>query len=908
MNIFHKVTLRSLKMNRTRTLVTIVGIMLSTAMICAVTTFVSSIRNYTMSYAVYTEGEWHGAAYDAGWSDFQEIAAAEKISETAYGQLLGYAKIDSKNEFKPYLYVMGGEEKFFQMMPVHLVNGELPKNGSEIILPVHLLTNGELAYTVGDTVTLELGSRMMDGSELGQRNPCYTYNSLTGRDELNDETIEVRETRTYTVVGFYERPSFEGWTAPGYTALTAADEHPADTAKFDVYFKMKRPGDVYSFVMESMDLNGSVNGEVVRYYGVFRYDSITEVLINLAAIVIVLIMFGSISLIYNAFSISVSERTRQFGLLSSVGATRKQTKKMVLFEAAAVSVVGIPLGVLAGIGGISVTLLLIGNKFSRLVGGFDKPLRISVSWAAVVIAVIVALVTVLISAWIPSKRATKISAVEAIRQNGDTRAEGRAVRTSRLTLKLFGLPGALACKYYKRSKRKYRATVVSLFMSIVLFVSASAFTDYLIESVMGGFETEGYDLEYSLNQEAEEEKTADEILELFLSDQHVTAGAYYKIGYINGRMEARYLTEDFLEYYGVMTSQEDLGEEDAGKEESLVNGYLYFVSDGEFEKLLEKYHLDREEYLDAQAPLGIAVDGRTQFDKNKQKYVTVNTLNSDVSEFRGRYVRSIEGYYHVGEDVDAEGNWVLLFRSEQGEHEIMEVPYEEGIGEYTLRSGKTVAEASFYIRKGVGDLGFIYPLSMIDSVLPKDLAENYFHTGFRLVSDNHGASYNNLKKLLSENGMDYKGGLYDYAERIESNRNLVTIIQVFAYGFVALISLIAAANVFNTISTNISLRRRDFAMLKSVGMTQKGFHGMMNFECLLYGSKALLFGLPVSAGVAYLIYRAVAGGYETVYRLPWGAVGIATLSVFLVVSATMMYSMSKLKEDNLIDTLKNENL
>ena len=123
-----------------------------------------------------------------------------------------------------------------------------------------------------------------------------------------------------------------------------------------------------------------------------------------------------------------------------------------------------------------------------------------------------------------------------------------------------------------------------------------------------------------------------------------------------------------------------------------------------------------------------------------------------------------------------------------------------------------------------------------------------------------------------------------------------------------LISLIAAANVFNTISTNISLRRREFAMLKSVGMTQKGFHRMMNYECLLYGSKALMLGLPVSCGITYLMYRSVNQAYETAFRLPWAAVGIAVMSVFLVVFATMMYSMSKVKKDNPIDALKNENL
>ena len=150
--------------------------------------------------------------------------------------------------------------------------------------------------------------------------------------------------------------------------------------------------------------------------------------------------------------------------------------------------------------------------------------------------------------------------------------------------------------------------------------------------------------------------------------------------------------------------------------------------------------------------------------------------------------------------------------------------------------------------------------------------------------------------------------LNDFAEREEMNRNIVTIIQVFSYGFIVLISLVAAANVFNTITTNINLRRREFAMLKSVGMSQRGFHRMMNYECLLYGTRALLFGLPASAGVTWLIYRAINGGYETTYHLPWGAVGIAILSVFLVVFATMLYAMSKIRKDNLIDVLKNENL
>lgn len=397
MNVFHKVALQSLKKNRTRTTVTIIGIILSAAMICAVTTFVSSMQNYAVSYAVYTSGDWHGAVYDARKSDLEKIRGAREISGYTYGQRLGYAKVDSINVFKPYLYVLGGQkERFFDRMPVYLTSGELPQNSNEMILPEHFVTEGGQSFQVGDTVTLELGRRMLNGSSMGQNNPCTVYDRETNQEVMNDEVLEVRETRTYTVTGIYRRPSFEDWTAPGYTALTVADEIFADGTGFDVYFKMKDADRVYDFV-KGFDLSGTWNSHVLMYSGVSQYDSFLGMLIGLAVIVIGLIMFGSVSLIYNAFSISVSERTRQFGLLSSVGATKKQLKKMVFFEALTVSTVGIPLGILAGIGGIGVTLLFIGNKFISIMGDFDLPLRVCVSWQSIAIAVIVALVTVLIS-------------------------------------------------------------------------------------------------------------------------------------------------------------------------------------------------------------------------------------------------------------------------------------------------------------------------------------------------------------------------------------------------------------------------------------------------------------------------------------------------------------------------------
>lgn len=645
------------------------------------------------------------------------------------------------------------------------------------------------------------------------------------------------------------------------------------------------------------------NTKVLLYSGTAPFDSFLTAFYSLAAIIIALIVFGSVSLIYNAFSISVSERTRQFGLLSSVGATRKQLRRMVLFEALAVSIVGIPLGILVGIGGIGITLLLIGDKFFSIVR-VDIPMRLCVSWQAVVIAAVIALVTVLISAWIPSKRATGVSAVEAIRQSMDIKVSGRPVRTSKLAYKLFGLPGVLAGKHYKRNRKKYRTTVVSLFMSIVLFVSAAAFTDYMMESAEGGLASDQFDLIYAAESDASSAMTPDALLELLFSEQNVTGGTYTKKQFLQGDISREYVTAMFADRFA------DFGmeSEDRAPKDFSISGYLYFVADAEFNRLLEKYNLKEADYYDRDKPLGIALDRNIELDRRLEKYVTLDTLKGDGCVIEGLYYVEIDGYYRKDSRIDENGNKVVLYQNRDNENDIIELPYEESFAKYTLRSEKTIEEAPFFVSRSTPvAINMIYPYSMLESVVPEAALNQFRNTEYFLTSSNHTASFENLAPVLTENGLSSRQ-LFDYAANAETNRNVVTIIRVFAYGFIVLISLIAAANVFNTISTNISLRRREFAMLKSVGMTQKGFRRMMNYECLLYGSKALLLGLPVSCGITYLIYRAVTTAYETSFHLPWAAIGIAVLSVFLVVFATMMYSMSKVKKDNPIDALKNENL
>lgn len=901
MNIFNKVTLQSLKWNKTRTVVTIIGIILSAAMICAVTTFASSFMNYALETAIYKSGDWHGSEINTSYETYEDVVNHEKVEEAVYLIQLGYAvEENSKNEYKPYIYLLGAGEDVENMLPIHITSGKYPTSTKEIMLPEHLYTNGGVKYRLGDTITLDLGQRMLDGYSLTQKN-IY----VGGEEALTDEVLEVRESRTYTVTGFYERLDFniEPYEAPGYTALTLADENPSSDYKYDVYFKMEKPKEVYEF-MKSMGFTGEENADVLLYSGTSRYDTFTTVLYSLAAIVIGLIMFGSISLIYNAFSISVSERTKQFGLLSSVGATKKQLRRMVFFEALAVSIIGIPIGVLAGVGGIGVTLLFIGDKFRSM--GFPIDMRLSVSPEAIVIAILVALVTVLISAFIPSKRATKVSAVEAIRQHMDVRPEKKAIKTSKIAYKFFGLPGVLASKYFKRSKKKYRATVISLFMSIVLFVSASAFSEYLMESVNDGFGSVGYDL-YMHTSDAEFSSTSpDALLEEIKNAKSITDAVYTMERYIDAEIDRKYLTDE---------AEIALGDDGSAENDFNIPAYATFVNDAAFKSLLNKYGLDEKEYMSSENPLAIVVDGSTLFNASTERFETTSFLNGDECEIISRREKTIDGYFFYGEIEDENGNVVARYMNmgEQagegetyGERETyIDLPLEEAYVRTTLNTGKVIYEKPFYVGDSNG-ITLIYPASLANAVF-QDLHEENSSYYFKMVSDDHAASETAIETILSDNGFN-PNELTSIAELEETDRNIVSIIQVFSYGFIVLISLIAAANVFNTISTNISLRRREFAMLKSVGMTAKDFNRMMNYECLLYGSKALLLGLPVSCIITYFIYLSINEGFDTTFTLPWVAIGIAVLSVFVVVFATMIYSMSKIKKDNPIDALKNENL
>lgn len=906
MNIFHRFTLASLKKNRVRTLVTLIGIVLSMALLTAVIEGANSGLAYLLRCEIANTGAYHGFWREVVPEDLSRLETADGVKQTAALRRAGYMKTDIVNV--PYLQIESVGEGLGDLLAIHVTSGRMPQNANEILLPDAYIRRTEEQIAVGDRITRAVGDRTLNGQPVPAARAQEEGEELTG-------TVE----RTYTVVGFFEKlgSDIEGYESPSYIALTAGEASGAAT----VFFTLKHPSGFYS-VMEKLKQSGIgydwvAHSDLLTFSGSFRNGNLSQLMYGLVAVLVVLIAFGSISLIYNSFSISVSERTRQFGILKSVGATKKQIRGAVLYEALVLCGIAIPIGAAVGCAGIGITLYCLRNSFTYIVAldNTGIQMQLSVSFVGLAAAALLCLLIVLISAWVPARRALSISPITAIRQSQDVKISGREVRTSRLTKKLFGFEGMMASKNFKRNRKRYRSTVVSLFLSVTLFISAAAFCSYLTGSVKSiTSNTAKNDIVYYVQRMS---GSPDGILELLERVDGVQRSSYICTSYASLRVPTDALTAGYRSAYA--DSQDE------------VDGYriisipVYAVSDAEFLRFARENGINGEQYLTMETPRALLFNSGARYalqdpgSSTNAKWVRYTMFEAKAAHgsYESGSVRS-----SIGEDLFAEetedGRYLYLSPADmdayrqadtkeaQAEILLRAKVYDrtEAVQIVTCSLGETVQNALFGLTEDQPYL--IYPYSRFAEVTG---VENPALDGvaFCFEAPNHAQVYEKMQAALVQGGYD-ASQLFDNAAEMEAMRSAVTVVNVFSYGFIILISLIAIANVFNTISTNIALRRREFAMLKSVGLTSRGLRKILNYECLIYGVKGLALGLPVSFLMTLVIWLVVGQAVEQPFTVPWAAVAIAVGSVFAVVFATMLYAMSKIRRDNPIDALKNENL
>lgn len=846
MNIFHKVALQGLMRNRTRTLVTVLGVVLSAALFTGIVTFGTSLMQYMINVEIAKGGDWHvvfsetDASFVQGRKEDPEAAGAFSYEN------LGYALLDNVKEEsaeKPYLFVAGFGEEAFEELPIHLTSGRMPENSGEILIPSHVAIKAGVRIPVGESVTLSMGQREYEGSILTQCDPYREGEKLTDGQK-----------RTYLVTGTYERPGFELHEAPGYTAVTWADAK-VQPDSYSVFVRLSDPWKVKAYAA-GHENGGScaVNENLLRFMGITDNRLFQTFFYVIGGVLAVIIMVASIFLIYNSFHISLSERVHQFGILMSVGATSRQLRESVLFEGLCIGAMGIPFGILAGIGSIRLLLPVVSEHFGSI-STSGVPMELAVSVSALTGAAAVSLVTILISAWIPARKAACIPVLECIRQTNEIRTEGKAVRVPKRIWKLYGLEGALALKNFKRNKKRYRGVILSLTFSMVLTMCGSAFNTTL-KTLMKELTAEGADGDLSF-------------VTVNMSDEEF-AGLYERLSRTEGVRRSTWqanpvysavteeLPEDFLKPY-----REAMGDDSTGRTQQ-VPLYTQFIEDDLYYEFLKTLGFSREEYEGPDAKvLMCAVDSREHV-----TWCTGSTMTFTLRSTSGAQDKTVRASFVDNYPLDT--------------------------------TFENVPDWIFFMT---------VPMEMRDQFTEVEPLGGDVQKGMLFWTDTPSQTLAKLQDTVMEQGIMADYFFYNLASAFDLFRNAGFVINVFMYVFVLMISLIAVANVFNTISTNIRLRRRELAMLRSVGMSDLSFNRMMRFECIFYGMRTLMYGVPLSGILSFLIYRALMSveRMEGMYfKFPWGALAVSVLGVFGIVFVTMIYATGRIRRENIIDALQDE--
>lgn len=873
MDLLKKLTIKNLKLNKKRTIVTIIGIMLSVALITAVASMYNSCITSLVKYETYEKGDFHVVFYNVPIEETKTLKNNRKISEVFLTQDVGYANLEnSKNEYKPYAFIKAFTKASLENLSVKLSEGRLPENEDEIVIPTHLKTNGRIALNVGDTITLNVGTRVSNGIELNQN------------DEFNKDSQEKiinTTSKTYKIVGIIERPAsnIENYSAPGYTFITLLNDENI-LGKADAYCKYTKEGskDYINVTANILSINeddfekfekgkfdseeefnkianevskSKYNYNINSYLIILETDPLNNNAVGgLGTVVIItcgIIVFTSVFCIKNSFDISIAEKTKQYGMLKSVGATKKQIRKNVFFEATILGLIGIPLGLLLGVFASSI-LILISNSFIGDMLAKGLKLVLSFSWISYAVAIGLGIITIYLSALRSARKASKISPIESIRNSNEIKIKSKKIKSPKIIKKLFGIGGEISYKNLKRNKKKYRTTVISITVSVFVFIALSYFMSLAFDQIKEELKLKDYNL-WLLIDDNNDEQLEQKVIETTRLEniKNYTISKYDNCYITNSKYSDEY--KEFMN--GTSAKEEDI-----------------------FDSNINVKTVNNEQYKEYIKKLGL------NYEKMKNKAILINNIRV------GKYDEEKNKYIQKN---------IKMFEYKENE---------------TINC-KTSDDKQFDVEIGIiTDIlpfGLEEPSNYALMIVSNDIYEKYFKSNEIMIyydSSNPDKLQDDIDELLK----CYNYNINNIAENARMLEKVFTLVGIFLYGFIIVITLIGVTNIFNTITTNMELRKPEFAMLKSVGMTTKEFNKMIRLETVFMGIKSLLFSIPIGIGLSYLMYSALGTNQTLKFTIPIKSIIIAIVTVFLLITCIMKYSIGKIKKQNTIETIRNENI
>lgn len=886
MQILNRLTIRNLKLNKRRTIVTIIGIILATALLTAVATMAVSLKESVTLRSKKVDGDFHLLLYDMTDKEKESVINNRQVESYYETHEVGYGVLDGcVNDSKPYVYIEALDSDTFEKAEINVTSGRLPEDDSEIVISSHIKTNGGVKYNLGDKITFDIGDRTYNGKKL--------YQNDTYRE---DEQLEAKQTKTYKVVGICDRLPYgeEPRTAPGYSVITLANKADTSLNKSDIYlrFNKKALKDRYDLTADILGVDKTlfnklnsgkledkeiqtlksqldkthsyyINNSLIKYEAF--YDSSVAFVYNMAAVVMVIIIITSAVCISNSFAISINQKTKQYGMLASIGATPRQIRKNVFFEAAFMGVIGI----VAGIGGgLSASYILVVLSNKMLIDTFEMSIVYAPSLLGVLLSIVLAIVTIVLSALVPAIRASRMSPIMAINHSEDIKIKSKSLKTPKLIGKVWGEGGVLAYKNMKRNKRKYRVITISIALSVSTFIALYGFMSLLTESV-NRYANDKIDLRvymssYKSMSVDEANKKVSNIVNRINNETNITDFTFARGFYASLKDEPKY-SSDYKE----------VNKYEAGLAEN--NGYyisIISLGNEEYGKYIKKLGISKET---AQSG-GILVDNTYQYINN----------GNDIKYF------NIYDGYKAGDvltyRIDTSNSSKSLDNSKSSDDTTL----------YDIRIVALSNERPFGYDNAYTSYGY---LIVSDDYMNRIDTKNTDSTLLNINCDDPDKAQDILVNEFNI-GQNY---IFNAAQERRNDEKLILTMKIFLYGFIAIASLIGITNIFNTVTTGMELRGKEFAMLQSIGMTKKEFDKMIRLESVFYGSKALIIGVVSGTILSYVIYIS-AGESQLKYTLPLLAIVMSVIVVIILLLGIMKYSIAQIRKQNIIETIRNENI
>ncbi|WP_313758288.1 ABC transporter permease [Tissierella sp.] len=873
MKSYKEITYRYLKGQRNRTLLTILGIILSVALISAIGTIIVSARGALITEAIRENGSHHAKFVEIDKNQINEIINHVGVSEVGVSKVEGATAVKETTEEEqedyglniPYRYIEieGYEKKTIEMLPFNLKEGRFPENSDELAIEYWMASYFDKEVKLGDKIKLTMGNRIIGNDE-------ETQDGQIVRKEIFEKTGE----KEYTVVGFI-KPQYI-WKGNLVTKGITGLDNKAEEGRYNAYIKIPNIKDAYKKITSiardigKMEKDFEYNYRVLRLYAESMSQTFDKSMVVLLVFVVGLIIVSTIAVIYNAFNISVLERIAQFGLLRSVGATPNQIRGIVVKEALILSIVGIPIGLFSGVFAMRVVLYIISLLKSDI--PLFKDMRITISGTVFLISTITGLVTVFLSAIGPARRAGRVSALEAVRNTGSFKKERfKRAKNSVFIRKILGIEGEIAYKNLRRNRKRFIITVFSMVISISLFITFSSFSNFMFK--MGIVESKDMgDFTIYGNMDDKEE----EIYTQLKSTKDIERIYKVKRAYGEVLIEENKISKKMLEMtpYLLDKKKDDLAR--------INNVQVTTIGDENFEKLKG---LLKEGIVDIKA-------------LNEENGVLVINNTYAYNQKTGRNFL-IEGYgLKAGDKIQ----YASYYRDRQED----ETVYKELTVAGVLDKGILGMEYNLN-----GSINIITTEAIFDKLLTIDEMSDTkeLESDLRMfIEMKNDGNIESVRAYLDEleeitPGLNY----IDYAESAKENRVASIIVSIFLYGFVVIITLISSINIINTISTNIILRTKEIAMIKAVGMTQSGIKRMVALESLFYGIYAAIFGGIIGTGLSYILFNILMNIREFQWIIPWKNIITACMGAAIIALLSGAYPLKRINDKIIVESMRTEN-